>query len=92
MLAEDVRLEAIIIRCGIAWGKLKKTSSCADVKHVSLGTCGKVFNAFVPSALLYGSETWAPDAPDSQPLRMEAHCDSTWGFYSSDSPLSPPRG
>ena len=37
-------------------------------KHVSHRTRGKVFNACVHSALLHGSETWAPTAPDLQRL------------------------
>ena len=36
---------------------------------MSLRTRRKVFNACVRSALLHGSETWAPTAPDLQQLR-----------------------
>ena len=36
--------------------------------NLSLRTRGKVFNACVCSALLHGSETWAPTAPDLQRL------------------------
>ena len=35
---------------------------------MSLRTCGKVFKACVRSALLHGSETWAPTVPDLQRL------------------------
>ena len=59
---------AIITRCGISWGKFKRLLSILTSKHVSLRTGGKVFNAFVRSALLHGSETWAPTAPDLQRL------------------------
>ena len=38
-------------------------------KHVFFRTRRKVFSACVHSALLHGSETWAPTAPDLQPLR-----------------------
>ena len=38
-------------------------------KHVSPLTLGKVFSACVPSALLHGSEAWAPTAPDLQKLQ-----------------------
>ena len=38
-------------------------------KHLSLVARGKVFNACVRSAMLHGSETWAPSAPDLQRLR-----------------------
>ena len=33
-------------------------------------TRGKVFSARIRSALLHGSETWAPTAPDLQRLRI----------------------
>ena len=51
---------AIIIRCGIAWGKFERLLPILTPKHVSLWTSGKVFNACVLSPLLHGSETWAP--------------------------------
>ena len=57
---------AIITRCSTAWGKFKRILTS---KHVSLKTRGKVFNACVCSALLHGSETWAPTAPD-----LQQHC------------------
>ena len=37
-------------------------------KHVSIRTRGKVLNACVRSALLHGSDTWAPTAPDLKRL------------------------
>ena len=55
---------AIITRCGIAWGKFKRLLPVLTSRHASLSTRGKVFNACVGSALLNGSETWAPAAPD----------------------------
>ena len=60
---------AIITRCSTAWGKFKRLLPILTSKHVSLRTCGKVFNACVRSALLHGSETLAPTAPDLQRLR-----------------------
>ena len=48
--------------------KLAIVTRCSTSKHVSLRTRGKVFNACVRSALLHGSETWAPTAPDLQRL------------------------
>ena len=56
---------AIVTRCSTAWGKFKRLLLILTSKHVSLRTRGKVFNACVRSALLHGSETWAPTAPDS---------------------------
>ena len=60
---------AITTRCCTAWGKFKKLLPILTSKHVSFSTKGKVFNACVRSALLYGSETWAPNAADLQRLR-----------------------
>ena len=62
---------AIITRCSTAWGKFKRLLPILTSKHVSLRTRGKVFNACVRSALLHGSETWAPTAPDLQRLRRK---------------------
>ena len=59
---------AIVTRCSTAWGKFKRLLPILTPKHVSLRTRGKVFNACVHSALLHGSETWAPTAPDLQRL------------------------
>ena len=54
---------AIVTRCSTAWGKFKRLLPILTSKH------GKVFKACVRSALLHGSETWAPTAPDLQRLR-----------------------
>ena len=51
---------AIINRCGIAWGKFMRILPILTFKFVSLRTRGKVFNICVRSALLHGSESWAP--------------------------------
>ena len=45
---------------------------------MSLRTCGKVFNTCVCSALLHGSETWAPTAPDLQLLRWNYRSMVRW--------------
>ena len=38
---------AIVTRCSTAWGKFKRLLLILTSKHVSLRTCGKVFNACV---------------------------------------------
>ena len=60
---------AIVTRCSTAWGKFKRLLPILTSKHVSLRTRGNVFNACICSALLHGSKTWAPSAPDLQQLR-----------------------
>ena len=60
---------AIITRCGFAWEKFKRLLPVLTSKHVSLRMGGRVFNACVRSAILHGSESWAPTVPDLQPLR-----------------------
>jgi len=59
---------AIITRCCTAWGKFKKFLLILTSKNISLTVRGKLFDAYVRSALLYESETWAPTAPDLQRL------------------------
>ena len=51
-----------------SWRKFRKLLLILTSKHVSPLTCGKVFSACIRSALLHGSETWAPTAPDLQRL------------------------
>ena len=69
---------AITTRCCTAWGKFKKLLPILTSKHVSLLTRGKVFNACVRSALLHGSETWAPTASDLQRLRRNDRSMIRW--------------
>ena len=61
-----------------AWGKFKRLLPILTSKHVPLRTRGKVFNACVRSALLHGSETWAPTAPDLQRLRQNNRSMVRW--------------
>ena len=60
---------AMATRCSTAWGKFKKLLPILTSKHVSPLNHGKVFSACILSALLHGSETWAPAVPDLQGLR-----------------------
>ncbi|XP_052284936.1 uncharacterized protein LOC127881237 [Dreissena polymorpha] len=69
---------AIITRCCTAWGKFKKLLPILTLKHVSLKTCGKVFNARVRSAMLHGSDAWAPSASDLQRLRRNDRAMARW--------------
>ena len=69
---------AIVTRCSTAWGKFKRLLPILTSKHVSLRTRGKVFNACVRSALLHGSETWTPSAPDLQRLRQNDRSMVCW--------------
>ena len=69
---------AIITRCCTAWGKFKKLLPILTSKHISLTVRGKVFDTCVRSALLHGSETWAPTAPDLQRLRRNDRSMIRW--------------
>ena len=69
---------AIITRCCIAWGKFKKLLPILTSKHVSLTTRGRVFDACVRSAMLHGSESWAPTATDLQRLKRNDRSMIRW--------------
>ena len=69
---------AIVTRCCTAWGKFRKLLPILTSKHLSLVARGKVFNACVRSAMLHGSETWAPSAPDLQRLRRNDRAMVRW--------------
>ena len=51
---------AVITRCSVSWGKFKKLLPILTSKHITLELRGKLYTSCVPSALLYGSENWAP--------------------------------
>ena len=69
---------AITTRCSTAWGKLRKLLPILTSKHVSLLTRGNMFSACVRSALLHGSETWAPTASDLQRLHRNDRVMIRW--------------
>ncbi len=60
--------QAIIARSKVDWGKFKRLLLVLTNKHLSMEARGRVYNACVCLALLHGSETWAPIAPDVQCL------------------------
>ena len=69
---------AIATRCSTAWGKFRKLLPILTSKHVSPLTRGEVFSTCIPSALLHGSETWAPTAPDLQRLHRNDRAMIRW--------------
>ena len=69
---------AIATRCSTAWGKFRKLLPILTSKHVSPLSRGKVFSACIRSAILHGSETWAPTAPDLQRLRRNDRAMIRW--------------
>ena len=76
--AEGGCMQAIIARCSAAWGKFKKLLPILTSKHLSPLIRGKVFNVCVRSAMLHGSETWAPTATDLQRLRRTDRAMIRW--------------
>ena len=71
-------MQAIIARCNAAWGKFKKLLPILTSRHISPSIRGKVFNVCVRSAMLHGSETWAPTAADLQRLRRNDRAMIRW--------------
>ncbi|KAI8496011.1 hypothetical protein Bbelb_264270 [Branchiostoma belcheri] len=69
---------AATTRCCVAWGKFKKLLPILTSRHLSLKTRGKVFSSCVRSAMLHGSETWAPTAPELQRLRRNDRSMVRW--------------
>ena len=70
---------AIATRCSTAWGKFRKLLPILTSKHLSSLARGKVLSACIRcSALLHGSETWAPTAPDLQRLRRNDRTIICW--------------
>ena len=51
---------AVITRFSVTWGKFKKLLPILTSKHSTLELRGKLYTSCVYSALLYGSENWAP--------------------------------
>ena len=71
-------MQAIIARCNAAWGKFKKLRPILTSRHLSPQIRGKVFNVCVRSAMLHGSETWAPTSADLQRLRRNDRAMIRW--------------
>ena len=69
---------AITTRCCVGWGKFKELLPLLTSKHISAKTRGKIFSARVRSAMLHGSETWAPSAADLQRLRRNDRSMIRW--------------
>ena len=51
---------AAITRARTAWGKYRDLQPILSSKNVALRTKGRVYDTCIRSAMLYGSETWAP--------------------------------
>ena len=51
---------AVITRGRTAWGKYRDLLPILSSKNVALRTKGRVYDTCIHSAMLYGSETWAP--------------------------------
>ena len=73
-----LRAGGVTTRCSTAWGNFRKLLPILTSKHVSPLTLGKVFSACFRSALLYGSETWAPTASNLQRLRRNDRAMIRW--------------
>ena len=71
-------LQAIGTRCSVAWGKFKRLLPILTSKSLSLLTRGKVYNTCVRSAMLHGSETWAPRVSDTSRLQRTDRAMIRW--------------
>ena len=69
---------AIATRCCVAWKKFRKLLPILTSKQLTFKIRGKVYNTCVRSVLLYGSETWAPNASDLQRLRRNDRAMIRW--------------
>ena len=77
---------AVTTRCSVAWpsyrtsgrGKFRKLLPILTSKHVSLKTRGKLFSSCVHSAMLHGSETWAPTVSVLQRLQRNDQSMIQW--------------
>ena len=69
---------AIAARCCVAWGKFRKLLPILTSRHLSYKVRGRVFSVCVRSAMLHGSETWAPNSSDLQRLRRNDRSMIRW--------------
>ena len=80
---------AIAARCCVAWGKFRKLLPILTTRHLSPKVRGKVYTACVRSAMLHGSETWAPNASDLQRLRRNDRSMIRWICGTKDQDETP---
>ena len=71
---------AIATRCCVAWGKFRKLLPVLTAHHLSSKVHGKVYKAYVLSAMLHGSEMWGRNASDLQRLRRTDRSMTRWIF------------
>ena len=71
-------LQAIGARCSVAWGKFKRLLPILTSKNLSLPTRGRVYNSCVRTAMLHGSETWAPRVADTRRLQRTDRAMIRW--------------
>ena len=71
-------LQAVGARCSVAWGKFKRLLPILTSKNLSLPTRGRVYNSCVRTAMLHGSETWAPRVADTRRLQRTDRAMIRW--------------
>ena len=71
-------MQAISARCSVAWGKFRRLLPILTTKHLSPLTRGRVYNTCVRSAMLHGSETWAPKVAETRRLQRTDRAMIRW--------------
>ena len=49
---------SVIARCRVACGKFRQLYPILTSRHMTLATCGRLYNAYVYSIMIYKTETW----------------------------------
>ena len=70
--------QAVIARCGVAWGKFRKLLPVLTSRHLPFKVKGRVYNSCVRAAMLHGSETWGPLSDDLKRLRRNDRAMIRW--------------
>ena len=62
-------MRAVIAKCGVEWSKFRQLYPILMSRHLILATCGRFYNAYVPSAMLHRSETWGARDSDLDQIK-----------------------
>ena len=66
------------MRCWLAWSRFKRLLPILTSRNLSLLTWCKVYNTCVRTAILHGSEPWAPRVTDTRRLQRTNRAMIRW--------------
>ena len=70
--------DAVVTRSRAGWGKFKEMLPVLTCRSLLLKTRGAIYNTYVRSSMLHGSECWAPKMEDIRRLKRHERLMLRW--------------